>query len=821
MEDRELLHSWKEISDHLGCSLRTCHRWEEELDLPVHRLDGTPKARVFAYADELDAWLQGKLNHIGEAAEPEDGDRGRKRTLAVLAVVVTVVLTAAAALIWRPFSPAPPPAIKPILALLPFENLSGTADLDWLCMGLPELVTTDLFQSRYLDVMAGDRVYGVLKELKMVEPRKYSQEDLARIAKRAAVDHLGTGNFMKLGEDIIVTFSLRHMPDGKLISSRRVTCAGLAGTGDGIDELTRQIKADLGLDSRQFAADADKRIGQITSRSPEALEYYLEGRRKWRTGSAEEIRSLMRKAIEIDPQFAMAYRDLGLRQFDSGEDYASQERLADMARYLKKALELSDRVSERERYVIQAAYFRNVEKDVDKELQAYKDLLKIYPDDYLGNSNIIIIYHARADYANALKHCEFLYERDKTSRQLTLQLAGIYRRVGAVEKALEVYRYYFENQWNGDLPLRQAYCDALWRSGDFKAALKEADAIERLDPTEKVERIFPLYLMGNYPAAEKLCEAALLLEPAKGHWTARDWLQNIYVTQGQFEKAKEQIALGLKEQVSASDADPRGRAFLLRRRAVISLIEGDLSAAMADVESVWDASRTRDDASKGPVSLEWPALMTIIDIWLAMGRPDEARNEFRRIGDLIRERSVEYRRLVPERSGAEAAIRKEKSYLDLVQGKIELKKGRVSKAIGLLRQAQFPYFDDASRPIPPSQYMEALALAYEQAGMLSQARDEYEKILRLTGSRLFEGYTYAMSLYRLGKICERQGDRPKTVEYYGKFAELWKNADRIRPELEDARARLAGIVAPEAQKAGPPRPALSERKTGPGGGGVR
>jgi tetratricopeptide (TPR) repeat protein/TolB-like protein len=688
--------------------------------------------------------------------------------------------------------------------VLPFENLSGATDLEWLGTGFPELITTDLFQSRNLDVLSGDRVYGVLKELKMVEPRKYSQEDLAKIAKRAAVDHLGTGNFMKLGEDIIVTFSLSHMPDGKLISSRRVTCAGLAGIGDGIDELTRQIKADLGLDSRQVATDADKRIGQITSRSPKALEYYLTGRRKWWTGSAEEIRSLMRKAIEIDPQFAMAYRDLGLRQFDSRGDYASQERFSDMARYLRKALELSDRVSERERYVIQASYFRNVEKDVDKELQAYKDLLKIYPDDYLGNSNIIIIYQARADYANALKHCEFLYERDRTSRQLTLQLAGIYRKVGAVEKALDVYRYYIENQWSGDLQLRCIYYDALWRSGDFEAALKEADAIERLDSTEKVERIFPLYLMGNFPAAEKVCEAALLLEPVKGHWKARDWLQDIYVTQGQFENAKEQIALGLKEQVPASDADPRGKAFLLRRRAVISLIEGNLSAAMADVDSVWDASRKRDDTSKGPVSLEWPALMTKNDIWLAMGRPDEARNESRRIGDLIRERSVEYRRLGPERPGAEAAIRIEKSYLDLVQGKIELKKGRVSKAIGLLQQAQVPYFDDANRPIPPSQCMEALALAYEQAGKLPQARDEYEKILRLTGSRLFEGYTYAMSLYRLGKICERQGDRPKAVEYYGKFAELWKNADRTRPELEDARARLAGLVAPEAQKAGPP-----------------
>jgi hypothetical protein len=62
MEERRLLHSWKEIADHLGCSLRTCHRWEEDLDLPVHRLDGTPKARVFAYVNEIDCWMEDKLH---------------------------------------------------------------------------------------------------------------------------------------------------------------------------------------------------------------------------------------------------------------------------------------------------------------------------------------------------------------------------------------------------------------------------------------------------------------------------------------------------------------------------------------------------------------------------------------------------------------------------------------------------------------------------------------------------------------------------------------------------------------------------------------
>jgi hypothetical protein len=64
MEGHPRLESWKEISSYLGRSIKTCQRWEVELGLPIHRLDGTPRARVFAEPAELDAWMTEKLSHI-------------------------------------------------------------------------------------------------------------------------------------------------------------------------------------------------------------------------------------------------------------------------------------------------------------------------------------------------------------------------------------------------------------------------------------------------------------------------------------------------------------------------------------------------------------------------------------------------------------------------------------------------------------------------------------------------------------------------------------------------------------------------------------
>jgi hypothetical protein len=61
LEEKKILESWKEIASHLKRSIATYQRWEIELGLPIHRMDGTPRARVFAYADEIDRWMVEKL----------------------------------------------------------------------------------------------------------------------------------------------------------------------------------------------------------------------------------------------------------------------------------------------------------------------------------------------------------------------------------------------------------------------------------------------------------------------------------------------------------------------------------------------------------------------------------------------------------------------------------------------------------------------------------------------------------------------------------------------------------------------------------------
>jgi hypothetical protein len=76
MDKGNILESWKEIAAHLNRNIRTCQLWERELGLPIHRLDGSPKARVFAYPAELDKWLHEKLHERDPKTRP-NGKKGQ------------------------------------------------------------------------------------------------------------------------------------------------------------------------------------------------------------------------------------------------------------------------------------------------------------------------------------------------------------------------------------------------------------------------------------------------------------------------------------------------------------------------------------------------------------------------------------------------------------------------------------------------------------------------------------------------------------------------------------------------------------------------
>lgn len=92
-KEADLLESWKEISEYLNRDIKTCQRWEIKFGLPIHRLEGSPRSRVFAYRHELDTWFKEKFtNSIAPSKQKRRNFSTIKSALALAGIIIAAAV---------------------------------------------------------------------------------------------------------------------------------------------------------------------------------------------------------------------------------------------------------------------------------------------------------------------------------------------------------------------------------------------------------------------------------------------------------------------------------------------------------------------------------------------------------------------------------------------------------------------------------------------------------------------------------------------------------------------------------------------------------
>ncbi len=225
MSAREVLQSWKEIAAYLGRDVRTCRRWEEHLGLPIHRLNGSRRARVLAYKDEIDWWLETKLHERDSAASP--GAPGLRappprppscRSISPFrrwyALIAFTAFSVIAVLGWRTISNGRPRFVpsgsRPTLAVLPFVNGTGDEGLNYLRESLPDHLVRDLQRSsELLTVYSFDVVTDAVRKLGLEPGASLTSEDLAAVSARTGADWFLIGSLSRAGSKIRIDYELR------------------------------------------------------------------------------------------------------------------------------------------------------------------------------------------------------------------------------------------------------------------------------------------------------------------------------------------------------------------------------------------------------------------------------------------------------------------------------------------------------------------------------------------------------------------------------------------------------------------------------------
>jgi tetratricopeptide (TPR) repeat protein len=265
------------------------------------------------------------------------------------------------------------PEVVRTLAIVPFTNATGSAEMEWLRSGLPDMLVTDLSQSKYVRPVPGERVFRVLEESGLDKQTRFDEKALEAVSRLTHAESVLSGQFVESGGKLRLDLSLRKAGSGVAVPLKvEGTLAEVFGL---VDQVAKAIKDQLDLSPAQLKADADRPISEVATASLDAQRAYQAAVAKLRNGANQDAVPLLEKATKADPNFAMAQAKLAEAQNNLGktpEATAAADRAQTLAE--KASLPVA------ERYQIHAIVAL-VKEDNETAAASYGELAKLYPDD--------------------------------------------------------------------------------------------------------------------------------------------------------------------------------------------------------------------------------------------------------------------------------------------------------------------------------------------------------------------------------------------------------------------------------------------------------
>ncbi|HEU5453710.1 MAG TPA: tetratricopeptide repeat protein [Terriglobales bacterium] len=313
LHPEDQLESWKEIAAYLGRDVRTVQRWEKSEGLPVHRHLHEKQGSVYAFRGEIDGWRAGRdvaaLRDAGEepngAATSEPAPRGEEATptsarqarkLPTMLAVVLLLLASGAFLGWLVLREKHTPQSHgpAMIAVLPFDNLSGDPAQEYFSDGMTEelIVQIGRLHADGLDAIAVGSTMAF----------KRSAKPLAEIARQLGVSYVVQGAVRRSGDRVRVSAHLiRAVDDAHLWD-------------ESYDRDLRDVLALQSEVAEAIAGGISVNLGRTAhparSVDPLAYEAYLKGRNFWNKRTPEDLTRAIaefQQATRIDPDYSPAY----------------------------------------------------------------------------------------------------------------------------------------------------------------------------------------------------------------------------------------------------------------------------------------------------------------------------------------------------------------------------------------------------------------------------------------------------------------------------------------------------------------------------------
>ncbi len=520
-----------------------------------------------------------------------------------------------------------------------FENRTGDPRFD---EALRTAFAVSLEQSRRANVFPQVRLASVLRLMGKPATERITPEVGREICQRENIRGLVTGSITRTGQEYAISAELIDPQTGATVRSYTERSYGEDHILDALEVIAADVRRDLGESLYQIQR-ADRPLPEVTTSSLTALKQYADGTALWHQGKFAEAGTLLRSAVETDPNFAMAHAALGLGYFS----YLVNAPVQGKQEY-EEALALSSRTTDRERMIIQTHYADDLGHIADADA-LYRSYLSRYPDDWdmLSDYALLLRRHGRA--AEAIAQYKEILRVAPDDARTYVEMATAYRTLNQVPQALQSYAQAFQldPQWLVAGDTSREYGFLLVQIGeDQKAAQIFTTMLDQPETRENGLRSLALLdtYHGRFASARKRFDECLTI------------LQN--------------------QQAPLSEA--RVHLWL----AIVADGQGDSRTEQRELANAFDSFE-----ALGP--------KVVFGAWLGRayarsGALDKAEQMEGLIAPLIDASSAEQR-----------------SYLQLLQGEIALAQGQTEKAIELLTASNSEYSTGFSVEALASAYQEA------------------------------------------------------------------------------------------------------------------
>jgi eukaryotic-like serine/threonine-protein kinase len=387
---------------------------------------------------------------------------GSARRRVIYAASVALVAAVAISTVWLALLRRSPALTeRDTILLTDFTNTTGEPLFDGT---LKQALAVKLEESPYLNVFPEERVREALRLMDRAADERVTGTIARELCQRQGIKAMLTGSIAALGGHYALTLEAVNCQSGDALAREQVQAAGKEEVLKALGTAAANLRGKLG-ESLASIQKYDAPIEEATTSSFEALKAFTLASELRDRGQGRESLALAKRAVELDPNFALAYVRLGTGYVNFGE--------GDLARQaLGAAFERRDRVSERERLVITGLYHTIVTGNLADAIETYSVWKQTYPGDWVPYNNTAVRYFEMGDTEKGLQEALEALRLGPYGSAPYNNVARAYLSLGRMEEASAIVEQSIARNRDGARAHRVLYEIAFFRR-DAAAMHKE------------------------------------------------------------------------------------------------------------------------------------------------------------------------------------------------------------------------------------------------------------------------------------------------------------------------------------------------------------